>query len=88
MSVIIYKPMQISSETYLRATSNIGFLMGTAAIQTYPAIVLMADVMFFGLSSLKLELLQASEHRFILSTSNTAMPTVLTTNANSQLLTL
>lgn len=60
VSVIIYRPLQISSETYLRATTNIGFLMGTSGIQTYPAIVLMPDVMFFGLSSVKLDMLQAT----------------------------
>ncbi len=79
VSVIVYWKFQQPNEVFLRATTP---MVQGIVMPTYPTLTQTANVMFFGISGLMLDMLLDQDHLFQLSTTTLTAPTTLTTNNN------
>jgi hypothetical protein len=82
VTIISYNKFAAQYEIYFRNSAVLSYASGTSVIPPYQTYFLFDNVMFFGISSIKLNFLLASDHKFDISTYASSNPTVLTTNRN------
>lgn len=79
MSIIAYWKFVLPNEVFLRASTA---MMQGVVVGSYPTLTQNSNIMFFGISAFKFDLLLDQDLLFQLSTSTLTNPTQLTANNN------